>query len=180
MKAEHQQLKGLILLTPEIHSDQRGQFFEVLRQNQLKEIGIENDFVQVNQSYSVKDVIRGLHFQKSPCEQGKLIRVVVGQIMDVAVDIRQESETFLQWQAFTLSSETPQLLWLPRGFAHGFRVLSDSAVVEYYCDEYYQAEYDSGIIYNDKDININWGINNPVVSEKDSRLRTAVELFPGR
>ena len=179
MKSEHLSLPGLILITPVLHTDYRGSFFEVLRAKYLKALGIENELVQVNQSYSVKDVIRGLHFQKNPFEQGKLVRVVMGTVMDVAVDIRPASPTFLKWEAVTLSFEHPSLLWIPRGFAHGFRVLSDSAIVEYHCDEYYQREYDAGILYCDEAIGIEWGLANPIVSDKDINLPHASELFPG-
>jgi dTDP-4-dehydrorhamnose 3,5-epimerase len=178
MNYEQLRLKGLILITPDLHRDDRGYFYEVLRKKVLKDIGIEHELVQVNQSYSKRDVIRGLHFQKKPFEQGKLVRVAEGKIMDVVVDIRPESETFLQWHCVTLTSEQPQMLWIPRGFAHGFRVLSESAIVEYHCDEYYYSEHDSGILYNDGEIGIDWEISQPIVSEKDRKLPTVRELFP--
>jgi dTDP-4-dehydrorhamnose 3,5-epimerase len=179
MKHEKLPLEGLVLITLEVHEDNRGHFFEILRKKDLLELGIGNELVQVNQSYSVKNVIRGLHFQNNPLEQGKLIRVVSGQIMDVAVDIRPESGTYLKWKSVILSSEKPQLFWIPRGFAHGFKVQSEYAIVEYHCDEYFNAAYDSGILYYDRDINIDWCISQPIVSEKDNRLLTARELLPG-
>lgn len=172
MKIEQLELKGLLLITPEIYSDERGFFFEVLRKHDLQTIGIEKELVQMNQSFSVKNVIRGLHFQRDPKAQGKLVRVVQGRVIDVAVDIRPQSETFLKWVSVTLDSESPRLFWLPRGFAHGFGVLSETAVVEYQCDEYYAPEYDSGIVFNDPKLGIYWGIANPILSAKDRNLNS--------
>lgn len=177
MTVEKFSIDGLLLITPIIHADKRGHFFEVFRQTVLHEAGIEKELVQVNQSYSLKDVIRGLHFQKQPYEQGKLIRVTAGKIMDVAVDIRQDSDTYLKWQSITLSAENPQIFWIPGGFAHGFRTLSDYAIVEYHCDEYYHKEFDAGILYCDNDIGIDWGLDEPVISDRDSSLPTARQLF---
>jgi len=167
VKVEQLELKGLLLLTPRVYRDERGFFFEVLRKDELKAIGIEHELVQVNQSFSVKNVIRGLHYQSAPKAQGKLVRVIAGKIIDVAVDIRPQSETFLRWTSVILDADNPMLFWLPRGFAHGFGVLSDTAIVEYQCDEYFAPEYDAGILYNDAELNIDWGIVSPLLSDKD-------------
>jgi dTDP-4-dehydrorhamnose 3,5-epimerase len=177
MTVEKLGIKGLLLITPVVQADNRGCFFEVFRQCTLRESGIEKELVQVNQSHSLKDVIRGLHFQKQPFEQGKLIRVTVGRIMDVAVDLRPGSDTFLKWQSVTLSGDIPQMFWIPGGFAHGFRVLSEYADVEYHCDEYYKKEFDGGILFSDDDIGIKWGLDKPIISDRDSLLPSASQLF---
>ncbi len=176
MKIEALQTQGLILITLDVYRDGRGFFMEVMRKKNLSELGIDHDLVQVNQSHSVQNVIRGLHYQTEPQAQGKLVRVVTGKIIDVAVDIRRDSPTFLHWEAVILDAEKPQLFWLPRGFAHGFGVLSSSATVEYMCDNYYSAGHDAGIVYNDPDLGIDWSITNPILSDKDTNLPTVRQL----
>ena len=176
MKTERFELEGLILITPELLRDERGYFCEIIRKSTLQELGIEHDLVQMNQSFSVRNVIRGLHYQAYPKAQGKLVRVVEGRIMDVAVDIRPGSLTFLKWQSVLLDSDVPQLFWIPRGFAHGFRVLSESAIVEYACDEYYDPGLDTGILYSDPELGIDWGMSLPLISDKDKNLPTVRQL----
>ena len=128
---------------------------------------INADFVQDNESMSGKGVLRGLHFQRPPFAQGKLVRVVRGSVLDVAVDLRKNSKTYGKWESSVLSADNKLMMWIPEGFAHGFLVLEDNTIFQYKCTNYYNKESESGIIWNDPDLKINWGIENPVVSEKD-------------
>ncbi|GAB4163343.1 MAG: dTDP-4-dehydrorhamnose 3,5-epimerase [Rickettsiaceae bacterium] len=164
----------VILFEPTIYSDKRGFFFESFNQNSFnKAIGREVRFVQDNHSSSVKNVLRGLHYQLNPKAQGKLVRVLQGEIFDVAVDIRRSSSSFGQWVAEILSAENKKQLWIPEGFAHGFLVLSETAEVLYKTTDYYSPENERSIIWDDKDIGINWPIapnaEKVIISEKDSR-----------
>lgn len=163
---------GLLIVDPIVIPDNRGHFFESFNRRTYKEIGLPFDFVQENQSRSKKNVIRGLHFQKNPHAQSKLISVLQGRILDVVVDLRQDKPTFKKYYAIELSSESLRRLFVPRGFAHGFSVLSESADVIYHCDEYYDPVSESGILFNDPDLAINWGIKveDQVVSNKDLKL----------
>jgi len=163
-------IKELVLLKPSLFKDKRGDFLESYNQKEFAEAGVLNKFVQDNQSRSKKNVLRGLHFQASPFEQGKLIRVVKGEVLDVAVDIRKYSETYLKYFSVVLNEDNNLQLWIPPGFAHGFLTLKEDTIVNYKCTQFYNKNYDSGIRWNDPDINIDWGISNPVLSAKDSRL----------
>jgi len=169
-----QSIPEVFLIEPIIHKDKRGYFVETFRQKLFDEaIGYKVDFVQDNESKSVaKGVLRGLHFQSSPYTQGKLVRVIYGRILDVAVDIRRDSETFGQHVAIELSDENKKQLFIPRGFAHGFVVLSESATISYKVDAYYSAKHNEGIAYNDPDINIDWGFseNEIILSEADKNF----------
>ncbi|MDG1778191.1 MAG: dTDP-4-dehydrorhamnose 3,5-epimerase [Flavobacteriaceae bacterium] len=166
-------LKGCIVLTPTVFSDDRGCFFESYKKEVLNEaLGQEVSFVQDNESFSSKGVLRGLHFQKGAFAQAKLVRVVQGKVLDVAVDLRPESSTHGAYFSVELSAENKKQLFVPRGFAHGFVVLSDTAVFSYKCDNYYNKESESGIIYNDPTLNIDWKLpkDQLQLSEKDLQL----------
>ncbi|MDQ1284478.1 MAG: dTDP-4-dehydrorhamnose 3,5-epimerase [Patescibacteria group bacterium] len=164
--------KDVYIIKPQVFEDERGFFLESYSKKKLEEQGIKIDFLQDNHSMSVqKGVLRGLHFQKPPFAQTKLVRVTKGSVQDVIVDLRKESETFGQWESFTLSAENFQMLLVPKGFAHGFLTLEDNTEFLYKCDEFYHPEADSGIIWNDPDLAIDWLIKeNPVISEKDAKL----------
>lgn len=167
---EHQELhiKGLFLFEPKTFSDDRGSFFETFRSSVFNEItGTNVNFVQENQSYSIKNVIRGLHFQAAPFGQGKLVRVLKGKVLDVAVDLRAESSTFGQHISVELSEENKKQFWIPPGFAHGFSVLSEDAIFCYKCTEYYHGPSDRVLLYNDPALEINWKVEKPIISEKD-------------
>lgn len=172
MPFEFEKLKpeGLVLIKPKFFRDNRGFFAEVYKKSDFEKAGIKTDFVQDNHSRSSRNVIRGLHYQKEPYLQAKLVRCIKGKIFDVAVDIRKDSPYFKKWVGVELSEENGYMFYIPEGFAHGFLVLSDEAEIIYKCSKEYMPEYDTGIRYDDPDLNINWGINNPVLSEKDSRL----------
>ena len=173
MKATETKLKGCFLLEPQIFHDSRGYFFESFNTEKFEKItGQSGNFVQDNQSASVYGVIRGLHFQKGDSAQAKLVRVLEGSVFDVAVDIRIDSETYGQWIGFELSAENNKQLYVPRGFAHGFSVLSEKAVFAYKCDNLYDKSAEGGIIFNDPTLKIDWMIpeDAQLVSEKDEIL----------
>lgn len=162
---------GLIVIKPTIFADSRGYFFESYNQNELKKAGIKFNPVQDNESKSSKGVIRGLHYQLLPYAQSKLIRVVEGKIFDVALDLRKGSRTFGKWFGVDLDCETKQQVLIPAGFAHGFSVLSDTAVIQYKCDNLYNPEYERGIQLIDPELDINWKLGSiiPIISGKDSK-----------
>ena len=165
-------IEGAVILEPRVFYDERGYFLESFSERWFRSTVCDTHFVQDNESKSGYGVLRGLHFQKPPFAQAKLVRVVSGKILDVSVDIRENSPTFGQYVSVELSDENKRQLFVPRGFAHGFVVLSREAVVHYKCDNYYAPEYESGIIWNDPLLNIDWGVpkTDLVVSEKDERL----------
>lgn len=171
------EIPDIILILPRVFEDERGFFMEVYKKEDFKKIGINTEFIQENHSKSRFGVIRGLHFQRKPYEQAKLIRCVRGIIYDVIVDIRPNSSTFGKWISIILSEYNKYILYVPRGFAHGFAVLSDYAEVVYLVDNKYMPEYECGIIWNDKDLKINWPIDNPILSEKDKKWPTLRELL---
>lgn len=171
MKFTRLTLPELILIEPEIHGDARGAFWEWYRKDFYTENGIKEDFVQDNQSLSSKGVLRGLHWQVVPLVQAKLVRAVRGEIFDVAVDIRPASPTFGQWAGEVLSDRNKKVLYIPKGFAHGFLTLSDQAEVLYKVSNYYSPEHERGIAWNDPEIGIRWpdvGVK-IIVSEKDKK-----------
>ena len=174
-KVEKSDLEGVLLIQPAIHTDSRGRFFESFQKERYKEIGIEEEFVQDNHSISQKNTIRGLHYRVAP-EQSKLVRVIRGEVFDVVVDIRKGSPTFGQWRGYTLSDTNYLQIYIPVGFAHGFCVLSEMAEFLYKVSEYYSAEKEKGIMWNDQDIGIDWPISNPVLSEKDKTNLTLKDL----
>ena len=169
MKIIETGFKGLLLIKPTIHSDNRGYFFERFNQVVFQNAGISFSPVQDNESKSSKGVIRGLHYQLMPFDQAKLIRVIEGKIFDVALDIRKDSLTFGKWYGIELDSETKDQVLIPRGFAHGFSVLSDIAIIQYKCDNVYNPQHERGIALNDHALDINWKTGSAIqlISEKD-------------
>ncbi|MGZ5245530.1 MAG: dTDP-4-dehydrorhamnose 3,5-epimerase [Flavitalea sp.] len=174
-------IQGLFVFEPKVFPDSRGYFFESYNRNIFTEQGIEIDFVQDNQSSSTYGVIRGLHFQLPPFSQSKLVRVLSGRILDVAVDIRKGSPTFGKHFTIELSSENKKQLFLPHGFAHGFSVLSETAEVLYKCDAFYNKQSESGIMFNDPELKIDWKIpaEHQVISEKDMHNPSFASLAGG-
>jgi len=162
-------LPGVFILEPRVFGDERGFFFESYNQRSLAEIGISEQFVQDNHSRSSRNVLRGLHYQvKRP--QGKLVRVAEGEILDVAVDLRRSSPSFGRWESVRLTGENKRMLWIPPGFAHGFRVLSEKAHVLYKATDFYAPEDERTLAWNDTDLKINWELDtDPIVSSKDQR-----------
>lgn len=170
MKAIETKLKGCFIIEPRVFNDERGYFYESFNNSVFNEItGVDTLFVQDNESYSSKGVLRGLHFQVGDHAQAKLVRVVKGKVLDVAVDIRKDSITYGEYVALELSEENKKQLFVPRGFAHGFVVLSETAIFSYKCDNLYNKESERGIIYNDETLNIDWKLPSSqlILSEKD-------------
>jgi dTDP-4-dehydrorhamnose 3,5-epimerase len=160
-------IEGLLVIQPKVFEDERGHFFESWSKSAFKNIDLDLDFVQDNQSLSQKGVLRGLHFQNPPFAQGKLVRVIKGSVLDVAVDIRKESSTYGQHFSIKLSEENKTMFWLPPGFAHGFITLEDDTIFTYKCTGVYNSSSEGALLWCDKELNINWGIDKPIVSEKD-------------
>ena len=169
MKIIETGFEGLYVIHPKIFADSRGYFFESFRHDNFIEAGIPFNPVQDNESKSVKGVIRGLHFQLKPYDQAKLIRVVTGRIYDVAVDLRRNSGTYGKWYGIELDSESKTQFFIPKGFAHGFSVLSDIAIIQYKCDNKYNPQFERGIALNDPALGIDWKVKDlvPVISDKD-------------
>jgi dTDP-4-dehydrorhamnose 3,5-epimerase len=169
MNIEQTQIKDLVILTPDVFEDERGYFFESYNKNKLRGLGIDIDFVQDNQSVSQRGALRGLHYQNPPFAQTKLVRVLQGEIMDVAVDLRKDSPTYGKHFGIRLTAENKKQLFVPQGFAHGFSVLSETAVVMYKCDQFYNKASEGGIRFDDETLNIDWGMDlkDAIVSEKD-------------
>ena len=176
-------LEGLLILEPKVHRDDRGYFFESYNKQSLESAaGYTTAFVQDNQARSVKNVLRGLHYQNVPVPQAKLIRVLEGSIWDVAVDIRRNSKTYKQWFGIELNAENRLQLLIPHGFAHGYAVLSDTSEVFYKCDNFYNKPAEGGIFYLDPELGVDWKINlaDAIISEKDMKqplLKDAVNTF---
>jgi len=179
MRVRKTDIEGLLILEPQVYEDSRGYFFESYHKQNFEDHGIEYNFTQDNQSRSSFGVIRGLHYQKEPWAQTKLIRVIEGVIFDVAVDIRTNSPHYGQWYGLEISAKNHLQLLIPAGFAHGFSVLSDFATVLYKCNNYYHPESESGIHCNDPDLKIDWKIelNRAVISEKDRILPFSQSSF---
>ncbi len=169
MEISKTDISGLLVIKPRVFKDDRGYFFESFRSDIFSDPGIEKTFVQDNESMSQKGVLRGLHFQKPPFAQAKLVRVVRGAVLDVAVDIRKGSKTYGQHMKIELSGENKTILWIPEGFAHGFLTLADNTIFQYKCTNYYNKEAEGSIFWNDPVLNIDWGILSPIVSEKDMK-----------
>jgi dTDP-4-dehydrorhamnose 3,5-epimerase len=176
MKISHSKLKGCVIIEPRVFGDERGFFLETFQAVRYEqEAGIDLTFVQDNHSRSARGVLRGLHFQKTK-PQGKLVRVVRGEVYDVAVDIRKGSATFGDWEGVILSEDNKKQFWVPPGFAHGFVVLSDTADFEYKCTDYYDPSDEGSILWSDPDLDIPWPIANPVLSTKDESAKRLVDL----
>ena len=169
MKIIKTDFDGLVEIIPDIFQDERGYFFESYNTPKFNDLGIETDYVQDNQSFSKKGVLRGLHFQNNPHSQGKMVRVIKGKVLDVVVDLRPEKPTFGRHYKCLLDDVTGKMLYVPEGFAHGFLCLEDS-VFFYKCTSLYNKNSESGIIWNDEYLNIDWGIKSPLISEKDLLL----------
>ena len=169
MEIKNTPIAGLLVLTPRVFQDDRGYFLETFNAKNLQKTGITTSFVQDNESKSTRGVIRGLHYQLNPYAQAKLVRVIEGTVWDVAVDLRKDSPTFGQWYGVELTGENKKQFYIPCGFAHGFSVLSETAVFAYKCDGYYQPEAERGILYNDPTLNIDWKVDESeaLVSGKD-------------
>lgn len=170
MKLTLTPIKDLVVIEPKVFEDQRGYFFEAYNKNTFHELGLDYDFVQDNQSYSTKGVLRGLHFQKQ-FPQAKLVRVLEGEVFDVAVDLRKDSPTYGKWYGVRLSADNKKMFMIPRGFAHGFLVLSDTAVFSYKCDDFYHPNDEGGIMFDDSDIGVEWPKIDVeyILSEKDKK-----------
>lgn len=167
MKVIKTPIPDLLEIEPKVFGDDRGYFYESFNQQVFAQAGIQVDFVQDNQSYSHKGVLRGLHFQEPPHAQGKLVRVIQGSVLDVAVDIRKGSPTYGKYHKVILSGENKKMLWIPEGFAHGFLTLEDETIFFYKCTHFYNKESENSIHYKDPDIGIAWDIADPSLSEKD-------------
>lgn len=179
MRIVKHDIEGLLTIEPQVFGDERGYFFESFNAERFfAETGIEVSFVQDNESRSKRGVLRGLHFQMAPYAQAKLVRVVQGRVLDVAVDIRPESLTFGQYVMTELSGENHHQMFIPKGFAHGYVVLEDDTVFQYKCDEFYHPESEDGIAWNDPQIGIDWGIpeSEIILSEKDKNRPLLSEL----
>ena len=167
MNVHETDLPGVLILEPRVFGDDRGFFMETWNGRRYGDLGIPNHFVQDNLSYSVRGVLRGLHFQ-NPMAQGKLVCVLRGEVFDVAVDIRVGSPTFGRWTGVTLSAENKRQFWVPEGFAHGFVVTGEDALFSYKCTDYYAPEHDGSILWDDPEIGIKWPVEEPTLSEKDA------------
>lgn len=169
-------MDGPLIIQPRVFNDSRGYFFESYNEKVFQEHGLPTSFVQDNQSLSQKGTVRGLHFQADPWAQGKLVRVLKGAVIDVAVDIRKGSPTYGQHYAIKLTEENKTLFWVPPGFAHGFSVLEDNTIFLYKCTNLYHKASEGGLLWNDPQLNINWGVENAIVSEKDLLLPSLTNL----
>ena len=167
MEVEKTPIDGLLIIRPRVFPDERGYFFEAYNEKKLKEQGFEEHFVQDNISKSSKEVLRGLHFQNPPHAQGKLVQVIRGAVLDIAVDIRKSSPTYGEHYAIELSDKNNLLFFIPPGFAHGFLTLEDNTIFSYKCTALYNKESEGSILWNDKNLAIDWNVNDPIISEKD-------------
>ncbi|WP_251860511.1 dTDP-4-dehydrorhamnose 3,5-epimerase [Clostridium sp. Marseille-Q2269] len=177
-KFKETKIDGVYIIESKVFGDNRGYFMETYNKNDFFEAGLNMEFVQDNESRSKKGVLRGLHFQTKH-SQGKLVRVTEGKVFDVAVDLRKGSPTFGKWEGVILTDENKKQFYIPEGFAHGFLVLSDTATFNYKCTDFYSPEYDGGVLWNDKDINIHWpleGIDEILLSDKDKVQKTLKEI----
>lgn len=170
MKKTETKLKGVYIIEPQVFGDHRGYFLETYSTEKFQALGIDSVFVQDNQSFTAtKGTLRGVHFQNAPMAQAKLVRVIQGAVLDVAVDLRKGSSTYKQWVAVELSAENKKMLWIPRGFGHGFLTLTNNVEFVYKVDNLYSKECDRSIRFNDPSIGIDWGISNPILSGKDEK-----------
>ena len=160
-------IKGLLVIKPTVFQDDRGYFFESWSKESFINFGLDLSFVQDNQSLSAKGVLRGLHFQNPPYAQGKFVRVIKGSVLDVSVDLRKESDTYGQHFSLELSEKNKTALYIPPGFAHGFVSLEENTIFSYKCTAFYHSDSEEALLWNDKDLSIDWKVNNPLVSKKD-------------
>lgn len=176
MEIEKVDIEGLLIIRPTVFEDDRGYFFEAFNAAKFKDAGLETNFVQDNLSKSTKNVLRGLHFQNPPFAQGKLVSVIRGAVLDVAVDIRKNSPTYGQHYSIVLSEKNKTQFYVPPGFAHGFKTLEDDTIFSYKCTEGYNKESEGSIKWNDNELNIDWDTVSPIVSEKDQVAPSFKEL----
>ena len=176
MQVQKTDFEGLLILQPKVFVDDRGAFCESWNETTFKNLGLDICFVQDNQSVSRKNVLRGLHFQRPPHAQGKLVRVTKGKALDVVVDLRKRSKTFGKHFKLELSSEKANMLWIPSGFAHGFVALEDDTVFQYKCDALYNPKFEDCLIWNDTSLSIDWGVKNPIISSKDEEGKLFKDL----
>jgi dTDP-4-dehydrorhamnose 3,5-epimerase len=169
-------IKNLLIIQPSVFEDARGHFFESYNKQVFIKNGIDAEFVQDNQSLSQTGVLRGLHFQKPPYAQGKLVRVIKGSVLDVAVDIRKNSGSYGKYFKIELNEQNKTMLWIPAGFAHGFLTIENDTIFSYKCTNIYNKESEDSIYWNDKDIGINWEIQNPNLSEKDKAAKRFIDF----
>jgi dTDP-4-dehydrorhamnose 3,5-epimerase len=169
-------IPDLLIIQPKVFEDERGYFYESYNKASFEKHGIFADFVQDNQSLSQKGVLRGLHFQNPPFAQGKLVRAIKGAILDVAVDLRKNSETYGRHFDIELNEKNKTMLWIPPGFAHGFLTLTNDTIFSYKCSNIYNKESEDSIDWNDPTLGINWGIIDPILSEKDKKAKTFIEF----
>lgn len=168
MKIVETKLNGVLIIEPDVFTDSRGWFTEAYNKKNFKDLNIDIDFIQDNHSFSYKKgTLRGLHFQNEPFAQTKLVRCTKGAVLDVAVDLRRNSKTYKEWVAVELSAENKKQILIPKGFAHGFMLLEDNSEFHYKVDNHYSKDHDRSIRFDDPEISINWGIENPILSEKD-------------
>ena len=177
MKVISTSLKDVLLIEPTVFEDKRGFFMETYQKETYRELGIDSDFVQDNLSFSVRGTLRGLHYQL-PHAQAKLVQVITGEIFDVTVDIRRDSPSFGQWTGFRLSDKNKRQIYIPEGFAHGFCVLSETAVFTYKCSDFYSPDTERGILWSDPDIGVDWPVEKPVLSEKDRNYDYLKDIPP--
>jgi dTDP-4-dehydrorhamnose 3,5-epimerase len=169
MEIKEERIKGLFSIQPKVFGDERGYFLETFNQSNYGRLLDNFIFVQDNVSLSAKGVLRGLHFQKPPFDQGKLVQVIKGSVIDISVDIRKDSPTYGEYISVLLTEKEKNQFWIPPGFAHGFCALEDNTIFSYKCTNYYSPENESSILWNDKTLNIDWTIANPIISEKDKK-----------
>jgi len=177
LEIEKTTINGVFVIKPRVFGDDRGYFFESFNQQLFKTItNLDIHFIQDNESQSLKGVLRGLHFQVPPKAQAKLVRVVKGKILDVAVDLRKSSTTYGQHVIVELTAENKKQLFIPEGFAHGFLALENNSIISYKCSDYYSPEHEQSLLWNDKILTINWGVTNPLISEKDKIGKNFVDF----
>ncbi|NQX99490.1 MAG: dTDP-4-dehydrorhamnose 3,5-epimerase [Flavobacteriales bacterium] len=167
MKFVKIEIEGLVVIEPNVFEDDRGHFYESYNKERFEKNGIKDLFVQDNQSLSQKGVLRGLHFQNPPCAQAKLIRVIKGKVLDIAVDLRKESPTYGEHYSIELSASNKKMFYIPTGFAHGFLTLEDDTIFSYKCSNFYNKESEDALLWNDATLGIDWKIINPLLSDKD-------------
>jgi len=176
MEFKQLSIDGLVVIEPRVFEDDRGFFLETYNKKTFAENGIDVEFVQDNHSFSTSKILRGMHYQLPPFAQDKLVRVVQGVVHDVAVDLRKNSPTFGRWEGVELSAENKKMFFVPKGFAHGFLVLSETADFVYKVTNLYSKESEGGIVWNDSDVNIDWPISDPILADRDANLPKLSEL----